>query len=179
MKEKTLDSKLVFQNDFMDLYVDDILLPNNKLATRTYIKHTGAAAVLPITKDGKLVLTKQYRYPVQKISIEIPAGKKDSKNESGLECVKREIEEETGYNSNHFVHIHNIHNCIAYSDEMIELFIAYDCVPVENRLLPDEDEFIEPLIVSLDEVEELIQANRITDLKTLYTISWYKGSLND
>jgi ADP-ribose pyrophosphatase len=177
MKEKTLKSKLVFENDFMDLYVDDILLPDGKEATRTYIKHNGAAAVLPITKDGKLVLTKQYRYPVHKISIEIPAGKKDSKAETGLACVQREIEEETGYNSNHFEHIHDIHNCIAYSDEMIELFIAYDCDLVDNRLTPDEDEFIEPMVVSLQEVEEMIASNEITDLKTLYTISYYKGLL--
>lgn len=177
MKEKTLESKLVFENDFMHLYVDDILLPNQKKATRTYVKHSGAAAVLPITKDGKLVLTRQYRYPVHKISIEIPAGKKDSISETGLECVQREIEEETGYNSTSFRHIHNIHNCIAYSDEMIELFIAYDCVPIENRLLPDEDEFIEPLIVTLEEAEKLISTNEITDLKTLYTILYYKGTL--
>ena len=70
MKEKTVKSKLVFQNDFMDLYVDDILLPDQRKATRTYIKHSGAAAVLPITTDGKLVLTRQYRYPVHKISID-------------------------------------------------------------------------------------------------------------
>jgi len=177
MKEKTLNSKLVFQNDFMDLYVDDILLPDQRKATRTYIKHCGAAAVLPITKDGKLVLTRQYRYPVHKISIEIPAGKKDSKAETGLECVQREIEEETGYNSKRFEHIHNIHNCIAYSDEMIELFIAYDCELVEDRLVPDDDEFIEPLIVTLKEAEELIASNEITDLKTLYSISYYKGLL--
>ena len=177
MKEKTLDSKLVFQNDFMDLYVDDILLPDQRKTTRTYIKHSGAAAVLPITRDGKLVLTRQYRYPVHKISIEIPAGKKDSKSETGLECVQREIEEETGYNSKEFKHIHNIHNCIAYSDEMIELFIAYDCELVEDRLQPDDDEFIEPLILTLEEAEELVASNEITDLKTMYTISYYRGLL--
>ena len=137
------------------------------------------AAVLPITKDGKLVLTKHYRYPVHKISIEIPAGKKDTKMETGLECVQREIEEETGYNSKDFRHIHNIHNCIAYSDEMIELFIAFDCELVENRLTPDDDEFIEPLVVTLEEAERLIKANEITDLKTLYTISYYKELMND
>lgn len=177
MKEKTLNSTQVFKNNFMDLYVDDVLLPDGNTTTRTYIKHDGAAAVLPITKDGKLVLTKQYRYPVRKISIEIPAGKKDSKTETGLECVKREIEEETGYNSDTFKHIHDIHNCIAYSDEMIELFIAYDCFLVEDRLTPDDDEFIEPLVVTLEEAEKLIETNEITDLKTLYTISYYKGLL--
>ena len=177
MKEKTLKSRKVFENDFMELYVDDILLPNQKEATRTYVKHSGAAAVLPITTDGKLVLTRQYRYPVHKISIEVPAGKKNSKSETGLDCVKREIEEETGFNSNHFVHIKNIHNCIAYSDEMIELFIAYDCVPIENRLTPDEDEFIEPLVITLEEAETLIESNEITDLKTLYTIAYYKDTL--
>ena len=102
---------------------------------------------------------------------------KDSKAETGLECVQREIEEETGYNSKRFEHIHNIHNCIAYSDEMIELFIAYDCELVEDRLVPDDDEFIEPLIVTLKEAEELIASNEITDLKTLYSISYYKGLL--
>lgn len=177
MKEKTLKESTIFKNFFLELCHDEVELPDGNQTTRTYIKHQGAAAVLPITKDGKLILTKQYRYPVHRISIEIPAGKKDSTEETGYECVKREIEEETGYNSNEFKHLMNIHNCIAYSDEMIEIFVAYNCEKVEDRLMPDEDEFIEPMIVTLKEVQKLIDQNEITDLKTLYAIEWYKGQI--
>lgn len=171
-----LQTKRVYKNHFLELRDDIVELPDGKRATRTYVKHNGAAAVLPITKDGKIILTKQYRYPVHQVSIEIPAGKKDG-SESGLECVKREIEEETGYNSNNFKHIANIHNCIAYSDEMIEIFIAYDCVLADNRLMPDDDEFIEAYLVTLDEATELARSNKITDLKTLYAIEYYRNTL--
>ena len=95
--EKTISSKLVYSNSFLDLYEDEVLLQNNKKSKRIYAKHLGAAAVLPITKGGLIVLTKQYRYPIQSVSIEIPAGKKDFEGELGIDCVKRELEEETNY----------------------------------------------------------------------------------
>jgi len=158
---------------FMDLYEDEVLLPNGKESMRTYIEHPGAAAVLPITKDNKVLLIKQFRYPIRQVTIEIPAGKKDTIKETGLACVTRELEEETGYQAVRFEKFMDIHNCLGYSNEMIELFFAYDIYPVEHPLQSDDDEFIDIMICDKEEVLELLQTNQITDVKTIITLQEY------
>lgn len=173
LKETKVSSKKIYECFFMKLYEDDVLLPNKKTSKRIYIKHDGAAAVLPITTDGKLILIKQFRYPIGAISIEIPAGKKDHVNESGLDCVIRELEEETGYKSNDIVKFTDLHSCVGYSSEMIEMFIAYDIVKVANPKKGDEDEFIELLELSIEEVKELMKNGKITDAKTLVALQYY------
>ncbi|MCK5388104.1 MAG: NUDIX hydrolase [Candidatus Izimaplasma sp.] len=171
--EKTISSKLVYSNSFLDLYEDEVLLPNNKKSKRIYASHLGAAAVLPITKDNKIVLTKQYRYPIKAISIEIPAGKKDFAGEEGIDCVKRELEEETNYTSNNIQLLLKTHNCVGYSNEAIELYIAYDCEYVKDIRKSDEDEFIEAVVYSVEEVIKMIEDGIITDAKTIITIQSY------
>ena len=173
MFEKQLKSKKVYDCSFLEMYEDDVLLQNGKTSKRVYVKHIGAACVLPITKDGLLILTKQYRYPIRSISIEVPAGKKDSKEESGYDCIKREIEEETGYQSDEFTHVYDIHNCVGYSDELIEVYIAKNCYKVDNPLPPDEDEFIEISLYTVDEALDLIRNKKITDVKTIVAIQHY------
>ena len=173
LTEKTLDSKKKFECSFMELYEDTVLLPNNKETSRTYIKHNGGAAVLPITKDEKIILVNQYRYPIRSLSIEVPAGKKDAANELGIDCVKRELEEETGYQSSNIKFVTNIHSCVGYSNEVIELFIAKDCDIVENPKMCDDEEFIELLILSKEEVLDLLNSKRVTDAKTLILLQHY------
>lgn len=177
MKEKQISSKLKYECFFMKLFEDEVLLPNQKTSKRIYIKHDGASAVLPITKDGKIILVKQFRYPINQISIEIPAGKKDDPYEDGIECAKRELEEETGYQSTNITKVMDTHNCVGYSDELIELFIALDCEQVENKLPMDEDEFIELLEVSVDKSKEMISSGEITDAKTIIMLQHYYLSL--
>jgi ADP-ribose pyrophosphatase len=173
LEEKKLKSKKVYECFFMELYEDEVLLPNDKTSSRIYIKHNGASAVLPITRDGDLILIKQFRYPVNETLIEVPAGKKDTPDEDGLECAKRELEEETGYTSSNFKKVQDFHTCVGYSSEVIELFIAYDCVMSENPLEADDDEFVETIYVSKNEVTRLIQEGKITDSKTLALILYY------
>ena len=165
LEEKQLNHKLVYKCFFMDLYEDDVLLPNGNVSKRIYVKHSSAAAVLPITKEGKIVLVKQYRYPIRSESIEIPAGKKDSLDELGLVCAKRELEEETGYASNDFEPIIDINSCVGYSNEVIELFIAKNCYKVENPLPADDDEFLEILELTEKEVKTMIKNKEIKDTK--------------
>lgn len=179
MEEKKISSKKVYECPILDLYEDQVEVPNGNIAQRVYVKHKGAACILPITKEGKIILTKQYRYPVGKIMIEIPAGKKDEITESGIDCAKRELEEETGYQSDHFEHLYDIHNCIGYSDEMIEVFIAYDCYKVENPLTQDEDEFVENMIVSVEEAKDLLSSKLLTDVKTIVALQAYFMKLNE
>jgi ADP-ribose pyrophosphatase len=172
-KEKQMNSTLIYDCFFMKLYEDDVLLPDGNQSKRVYVKHDGASAILPITKEGNILLIKQYRYPIQQVSIEIPAGKKDSQDEDGLLCAKRELEEETGYRSENIKKISSIFNCVGYSNEKIELFIAHDCEKVENPLSMDEDEFIELMTVTVEESKILLQNGIISDSKTIIALQHY------
>ncbi|MBI9009004.1 MAG: NUDIX hydrolase [Tenericutes bacterium] len=173
LEEKQLSHKLVYECFFMKLYEDDVLLPNDKTGKRIYLQHSSAAAVLPLTKDGKVILVKQYRYPIRSLSIEIPAGKKDEINELGIVCATRELEEETGYRSDNFEAMMDINSCVGYSNEVIELFIARDCYKVENPLSADEDEFVEVMEFTLAECLELIKNKTIKDAKTIIALQQY------
>lgn len=179
MKETKVSSSVRFNNFFMTVYEDTVKLDNGKHTTRTYIKHDGAAAVLPITVDHKLILIKQFRYPVGQVFIEVPAGKKDAIDEAGLTCAKRELEEETGYQSNAFEFIGTTHNCIGYSNEAIDLYIARNCQLVDNPLKADDDENIDLMIVSLEEAKELLSSHQITDAKTWILIQHYISEMRD
>jgi len=173
LTEKQLTHKLVYECFFMKLYEDEVLLPNDEISKRIYLKHEGAAAVLPITSDGKIILIKQFRYPVNKVLIEIPAGKKDYINEKGYDCASRELEEETGYVSSNVKKMTDLHSCVGYSSEMIEIFIARDCIKIENPRTGDDDEFIELMVLTEAEVKELIKNGKITDGKTLVALQQY------
>jgi len=172
-EEKQLSHDLKYECFFMKLYEDEVLLPNNKTSKRIYLKHSSAAAILPITKEGKIILVKQYRYPIQAISIEIPAGKKDAIDELGLTCAVRELEEETGLGSDNFNHVMDIHTCVGYSNEVIELFIATECYKIDNPKPGDDDEFVEVMEVTEAEAKKLIKTNQIKDSKTLIALQNY------
>jgi ADP-ribose pyrophosphatase len=173
MNERQLSHDKRFSCFFMDLYEDRVLLPNGKESSRIYIEHPGAAAVLQITKEGDVLLIRQFRYPIRSVTIEIPAGKKDDPDETGLACVQRELEEETGHQSDRIEHVMDIHNCLGYSDEKIELFIAYDVHQVEHPRPADDDETIEVLRCSKDEVARMLEAGTITDVKTIVMLQRY------
>jgi ADP-ribose pyrophosphatase len=112
MNEKTIKSIKKYACSFLELYEDEVVLSNDKLASRVVIKHPGGASVLPITIDHQIVLTKQHRYPIGQNTIEIPAGKKDFLGEDGLSCAARELEEETGYVSSDIRPIYALHPCL-------------------------------------------------------------------
>ncbi len=173
LEEKQLTHQLVYRNLFMNIYLDDVLLPNDKKSKRLYLEHDGAAAVLPITEAGKIVLIKQFRYPINKVIYEIPAGKKDTIKESGLECASRELEEETGYASSDFSKFIDLHNCVGYSSEVIELFVAKNCKKIDHPRKGDDDEFIEVVLFDEKEVLKLLKDGEITDAKTLAVLQYY------
>lgn len=172
MNEKTIKSTKQYECFFMTLYEDDVILDTGKETKRMYVKHDGAAAVLPITKDGKIILVRQYRYPVKQIMLEIPAGKKDDPDESGLDCIKRELLEETGYESGEIHKVYDIHTCVGYSDERIEFYVAKNCIKT-SELNTDEDENIELKIISPDEVRKLLSKGAITDGKTIIALQYF------
>ncbi|MCK5731752.1 MAG: NUDIX hydrolase [Tenericutes bacterium] len=173
LEEKRLTHELVYKNLFMNIYLDDVLLPNNKKSKRIYLEHDGAAAVLPITETGKIVLIRQFRYPINKVIYEIPAGKKDTSDELGLDCASRELEEETGYVSSDFSKYIDLHNCVGYSSEVIELFVAKNCKKIDHPRKGDDDEFIEVVLLEDNEVLKLLKDGEITDAKTLAILQYY------
>jgi ADP-ribose pyrophosphatase len=173
MNEKTLKSKQIYTCHFMTLYEDEVELHDGKFTNRVFIDHPGAAAVLALTPDEKIILTKQFRYPIKDISIEIPAGKKDKKNENPLSCAKRELEEETGYASNYMEHFIQFFTCLGYSNEVIDIYIARDCQKVINPKSQDEDENVEVMIVTCEEAKQMLENHTIKDAKTIMAIQKY------
>lgn len=162
--EKQLSSENVFKGVLLDVYCDDIELPNGRNAKREYIKHVGAACVVPVDNDSNIVIEKQFRYPFHKVLTEIPAGKLDSKEEPHLEAALRELREETGFTAEKMVYLGEFLPTCAYSDEVIHMYLATGLTKGEQQL--DEDEFVGVEKMPLEEAVKEIMAGNITDGKT-------------
>jgi ADP-ribose pyrophosphatase len=162
--EKPLNKKLIYKGKFTELLCDEVKLPNGNLATREYIKHPGAAAVLPFIDKENIILVKQYRYAIGKITYEIPAGRIDS-GEAPLECITRELEEETGYKARKFELLLSFYPTSALSNEILHIFSAFDLE--KGNFNPDEDEFVEKEIVKFKDALEMVKDGRIKDSKTI------------
>ncbi|MDK2835415.1 MAG: ADP-ribose pyrophosphatase [Thermosediminibacterales bacterium] len=163
-KEKTISTKNIYKGKIIDVKIDTVLLPNGKKSTREIVKHTGAVAVIPILDNGKLVMVKQFRKPIEKINLEIPAGKLEP-NEKPLECAKRELSEETGYISDKLKYILSFYTTPGFSDEIIHLFLAQDLK--KHQSSHDEDEFLEIVEVPFKTVLDMIYKGEIRDGKTI------------
>lgn len=162
--EKQLNSTNVFKGRLLDVYSDDIELPGGHKSKREYIKHVGAACVVPVDDDGNIVILKQFRYPFRRVLTEIPAGKLDSKQEPHLEAALRELKEETGYTAGKMIYLGEFLPTCAYSDEVIHMYLATELSKGEQKL--DEDEFVDVEKMPLaDAVKEIMNGN-ITDGKT-------------
>ncbi len=168
-KEVPLDSRNVFRGCLLDVYEDQVRLPKNGTAVREYIKHPGAAVVIPYLGDHQILLIRQYRYPVQRVVIEIPAGKIDP-GENPEETIRRELEEETGYISGNIAALGSLYPTVGYSDEIIHLYWADHLKPGATH--PDEDEVIELFTRDIDEAMEMVYAGQITDAKSIIGLFW-------
>ena len=162
--ETTISSEEIFDGQVVHLYKDDISLPNGKPATREVIRHVGAVAIVPMTEDGKVIIERQFRYPLNRVITEIPAGKLDSKSEDRLSAAKRELEEETGYLADEWIELGDYIPAAAYCDEVITMYLAKG-LHIGTRNL-DEDEFLNVETVSLEELVEDIMQGKIADGKT-------------
>ncbi len=162
--EKQLTSKNVYNGKILDLYVDEVLLPNGNTSVREYIKHVGAACVVPVDDEGNVIVEKQFRYPFNTVLTEIPAGKLDSKQEPHLEAALRELKEETGYEAEEMIYLGEYYPTCAYSDETIHMYLAKGLRRGEQKL--DDDEFVDVIKVPLKTLIEQIMAGEIKDGKT-------------
>ena len=143
-------------------------MPNGHTAPREWIKHPGAAAVVPILPNGDIILVKQFRYPVNKVTIEIPAGKLDVEGEDPVGCAHRELSEETGYTASTVKHLISFYPTCGYSNEYLHIYLCRDLTRGEKHW--DKDECIEILEYTPDELIDLIMKGEIEDSKTIIGI---------
>lgn len=163
--EKKISSKEIFKGLLLHVKKDEVMLENGRKSFREYVLHPGAVAVVPILDDNKVVLVKQFRYPIGKQLLEIPAGKFDFKDEDPLECAKRELKEETGFDAKDYLYLGYIHTTPGFSNEVIHLYLARDLESGQSN--PDEDEIIDVEIEDFNTVLQKCISGEITDAKTI------------
>jgi len=169
MSEKKLASRTVFKGKLLHVVCDTVRLSNGHETVREYIQHPGAAMIIAMTDDNTLVLERQYRYPLDRHFIELPAGKIDP-GEDPLDTAKRELREECGYEARSWRHLTTLHPCIGYANERIELYLARDLVNVGRQL--DEGEFLDVLHVSVQEALTWVRDGQITEAKAVTGLLW-------
>ena len=175
LTEKQLDSKLMYDGNFIEVRKDTVLLPDGSSSTREYITHPGAVAVLALLDNGNLVMERQYRYPPRQEFIELPAGKIDD-GEDILVTAQRELLEETGYVASEWTHLTTAWPCIGYADERMEYFLARGLKHVGSKL--DDGEFLEVFELSLGDAIEWIRKGKINESKTIVGLFWLDKVLN-
>lgn len=169
LTETPLDSEQVFDGRLLKVYRDRVRLPDGATSVREYIRHPGAVAVVALFDDGQVLLERQFRYPLRRTFVEIPAGKLEP-GEDHLVTGKRELLEETGYVAREWRKLGQIHNAIGYSDELIEIWLARGLEKREARLA--DGEFLEVFALPLAEAQAMARDGRITDVKTVTGLLW-------
>ena len=172
LRETLIERKQVYQGHFLDVRRDRVRLPNGESAHREYIVHPGAVMVVAVLDDGRLVVERQFRYPLGRVVLEFPAGKLDA-GESTMHCAIRELSEETGYRAREWARAGILHNAIAYSTEGIEVWFARGVVAGERSL--DAGEFLDVTHATVAELVDLARHGELTDAKTLIGLNWLQN----
>ncbi|MBL7168284.1 NUDIX hydrolase [Candidatus Bathyarchaeota archaeon] len=170
--EKTVSSRLIHEGRNFRFLQDEVELPNGLRTRRDIVRHPGAVAIVPVLPDGRVVLVKQYRYAIGKPLLEIPAGTLEE-GEDPLECARRELREETGYEASELNALLSCYMAPGYSDEIIHFYEARGLRKV--GMSPEEDESIEVEVSELGEIVRMIEGNVIEDAKTIIGIRCLKG----
>jgi len=166
--EKPLNSRHVFDGKLLQVYYDEVELPDNTTSSREWIKHPGASAVVPVFEDGTIMLVKQFRYPPRKIFIEVPAGKIDS-GETAYSTAKRELLEESGISCENLENTGSFYPAIGYADEIIYVYVGWGLT--ENRQDVDDDEFLLNYRIHFSEALKMIDSGEISDGKTICALT--------
>jgi len=174
LKETRLDGALAYDGDFLQVMRDRIALPDGVETHREFIRHPGAVVILPVFDDGSVLLERQFRYPLDRVFIEYPAGKIDP-GEDPLACAKRELQEETGYTASEWTFVCTIHNAIAYSDEHLDLYLARGLSAGPARL--DDGEFLETFRTTVPDMLDMVKRGQVTDVKTVIGTFWLEKIL--
>lgn len=178
LQEQKIDSKEIFDGQIVQVYVDTIKLANGQQATREVVRHCPAVAVLAVTDDDKVVLVRQFRYPVDKPLLEVPAGKMDGDEfETPEGTAARELAEETPYTADKIELIHNFYTAPGFCDEFMYLYRASG-LQANSNLQPDEDEFVDTVLYSREEAINALKNREIEDVKTITALQhWLLESL--
>lgn len=171
-KIKRLNRELKYRGRILDFYEDTIQTPEGHIAHWDFLAHKGAAAVVPVLPDGRIIMVRQYRNALDRFTLEIPAGAKDSAEEEGIVCAARELEEETGYRCEQLEPLVKLVTTVAFCNETIDVFLARNLIPSAQHL--DEDEFIELETHTIEELSGLIHQGIIQDSKTVAALMAYK-----
>ncbi len=168
LREEFQVNELIHKGNFLDFHRDRVLLPNGKTATREYLKHPGAVAALPLLDDGTALLVKQFRYPTGEVILEIPAGKLEA-GEDPVDCIRRELAEEIGYQPGNLIHLASVWTTPGFTNEIIHLYLATQLKAAS--LERDADEFLEIVRLSKTELLDYLSDNNVIDGKTALTLS--------
>lgn len=163
--EEEIESETVFDGALLHVLRDRVRLPDGEEATREWIDHPGAAAVLPILPNGNVLMVRQYRYASRRLFIELPAGKFDEKGEAPDAVAARELEEETGWKPGRLHPVGKAYACIGYSNELIHFYVADELAKGARNL--EDEEFLDVLELPLDDVFRMVEEGEIDDMKTV------------
>ncbi len=169
LSETPIDSALVYEGSFLRVQRDHVRLPDGSTSTREFILHPGAAAMVPIFPDQRILIERQFRYPLRRTFIEIPAGKIDP-GETSLQTAQRELVEETGYRAAEWAFLTQLNPAIGFADEVMDVYLCRDLTQTEQKL--DDEEFLELELVTLGWLIDELRAGRLTDVKTQITAFW-------
>ena len=158
----------------VDFYADKVKVSNGNIVTWDFIKHKGAAAIVPVDEDGKILMVRQFRNALDRETLEIPAGGLEE-GEDTKTCATRELEEETGYRSEHIEHLFDMYTTVAFCNEKIDIYYATNLISSKQNL--DEDECIRVERYSVDELTKMIFDGKIQDGKTISAILAYKAKM--
>lgn len=166
--EKKISSESIFDGVILHVKKDTVELPNGHISTREWVQHPGASSIIPLLPDGNIILVKQFRYPINQVTLEIPAGKLDVKGEDPIDCAVRELSEETGYTAGKIWKIGLIATTVGFSNEWIHLYAAEDLKSGKQHT--DSDEFINCIKVPLSDAVQMINDGKIFDSKSIISI---------
>ncbi|HLS60587.1 MAG TPA: NUDIX hydrolase [Virgibacillus sp.] len=168
-QEKTIHTEHIYQGKVIQVQVDEVILPNGEYSKRELVNHPGAVAVIAITKDNKIVFVEQYRKPLERSLVEIPAGKIEEDEQPAVTAI-RELEEETGYTTNELTLVTSFFTSPGFADELVHIYLTDQIEKLDVPIEGDDDEFIEVMELSLSEAQKYVEDKRIHDAKTNYAI---------